>query len=115
MNALLMAVWRRQPTDEVMVYSDQGSQFSSYDWRDFLAAHGLVQAILIYRSSNAGGHRAYASVHQIYLDEGRPVIQAGKPITPRAVLNLGQALSANASHSGYIPENVLYADGEALV
>jgi putative transposase len=45
MNALLMAVWRRQPTDEVMVHSDQGSQFSSYDWRDFLTAHGLVQSM----------------------------------------------------------------------
>ncbi|MYM67078.1 IS3 family transposase [Pseudoduganella sp. FT55W] len=45
MNALLMAVWRRQPTGEVMVHSDQGSQFSSYDWRDFLAAHGLVQSM----------------------------------------------------------------------
>jgi putative transposase len=40
-----MAVWRRQPTDEVMVYSDQGSQFSSYDGRDFLAEHGLVQSM----------------------------------------------------------------------
>ncbi|UGQ46083.1 IS3 family transposase [Massilia endophytica] len=45
MSALLMAVWRRQPTEEVMVHSDQGSQFSSYDWRDFLAAHGLVQSM----------------------------------------------------------------------
>jgi putative transposase len=45
MNALLMAVWRRQPQDEVMVHSDQGSQFSSYDWRDFLAAHNLVQSM----------------------------------------------------------------------
>lgn len=25
-NALLMAVWRRKPTAEVMVHSDQGSQ-----------------------------------------------------------------------------------------
>ncbi|ARV17034.1 hypothetical protein AEP_00068 [Curvibacter sp. AEP1-3] len=31
-NALLMAVWRRKPKSEVMVHSDQGSQFSSYDW-----------------------------------------------------------------------------------
>ena len=30
-NALLMAVLRRQPTETVMVHSDQGSQFSSYD------------------------------------------------------------------------------------
>lgn len=41
-NALLMAVWRRQPKQEVIVHSDQGSQFSSYDWRDFLKAHNLV-------------------------------------------------------------------------
>ena len=41
MNALLMAVWRRRPADPVMVHSDQGSQFTSKDWRDFLVAHRL--------------------------------------------------------------------------
>ena len=41
LNALLMAVWRRQPKEEVIVHSDQGSQFSSYDWRDFLKDHRL--------------------------------------------------------------------------
>jgi len=35
-SALLMAVWRRRPEQEVLVHSDQGSQFSSYDWQDFL-------------------------------------------------------------------------------
>jgi putative transposase len=39
LNALLMAVWRRQPKTEVIVHSDQ---FSSYDWQDFLKAHNLV-------------------------------------------------------------------------
>lgn len=41
MNALLMAVWRRRPENTVMVHSDQGSQFSSYDWRNFLKEHNL--------------------------------------------------------------------------
>ena len=41
-NALVMAVWRRQPKQEVIVHSDQGSQFSSYDWQHFLRAHNLV-------------------------------------------------------------------------
>ena len=41
MNALLMAVWRRKPVEPVMVHSDQGSQFTSKDWRDFLTAHQL--------------------------------------------------------------------------
>jgi putative transposase len=45
MNALLMAVWRRQPKNTVMVHSDQGSQFSSYDWRDFLGEHNLQQSM----------------------------------------------------------------------
>ncbi len=42
LNALLMAVWRRKPKSEVMVHSDQGSQFSSYDWQDFLRANNLM-------------------------------------------------------------------------
>ncbi|MEN3033303.1 IS3 family transposase, partial [Chromobacterium amazonense] len=45
LNALLMAVWRRQPKQSVLVHSDQGSQFSSYDWQDFLKAHCLVPSM----------------------------------------------------------------------
>ena len=41
LNALLMAVWRRKPTDTVVVHSDQGSQFTSHEWRAFLADHNL--------------------------------------------------------------------------
>jgi putative transposase len=37
----LMALWRRKPTDEALVHSDQGSQFSSDDWQSFLRAHPL--------------------------------------------------------------------------
>ena len=40
-NALLMAVWRRQPQSTVMVHSDQDSQFSSYDWQAFLKLDNL--------------------------------------------------------------------------
>jgi putative transposase len=41
-NALLMAVWRRQPEEQVIIHSDQGSQFNSYEWQDFLKAHNLM-------------------------------------------------------------------------
>ena len=44
-NALLMAIWRRAPKAPVTVHSDQGSQYSSNDWRDFLEAHGLVPSM----------------------------------------------------------------------
>ncbi len=42
LNALLMALWRRKCQSGVMVNSDQGSQFSSYDWQDFLKSNKLL-------------------------------------------------------------------------
>ena len=44
-NALLMAVWRRQPKQEVIVHSDQGSQFSTHDWQSFLKTHHLIASM----------------------------------------------------------------------
>jgi putative transposase len=41
LDALLMAVWRRQPTQQVIVHSDQGSQYGSDDWLRFCRAHNL--------------------------------------------------------------------------
>lgn len=38
LNALLMAVWRRHPQKQVLVQSDQGSQYTRYEW---LKSHGL--------------------------------------------------------------------------
>jgi len=42
LNALLMAVWRRKPKQQVVVHSDQGTQYTSSDWQNFLKAHNLV-------------------------------------------------------------------------
>lgn len=41
LDALLMAVWRRNPKSQVVVHSDQGSQYTSHDWQEFLKLHGL--------------------------------------------------------------------------
>ncbi|EBO7692823.1 IS3 family transposase [Salmonella enterica] len=41
LNALLMAVWRRNPQKQVQVHSDQGSQYTSHEWQSFLKSHGL--------------------------------------------------------------------------
>ena len=41
LNALLMAVWRRQPASMVTVHSDQGSQYTSHDWQAFLKDNNL--------------------------------------------------------------------------
>ncbi|MBO0639775.1 IS3 family transposase [Pantoea agglomerans] len=41
LNALLMAVWRRNPQKQVLVHSDQGRQYTSHEWQSFLKSHGL--------------------------------------------------------------------------
>jgi putative transposase len=42
LQALLMAVWRRKPRNQVLIHSDQGSQFTSMDWAAFLKHHSLA-------------------------------------------------------------------------
>ena len=45
LQSLLMAVWRRKPTDRVLVHSDQGSQFTSLEWASFLKHHNLEHSM----------------------------------------------------------------------
>ena len=44
-NALLMVVYQRQPKAEVMVHSDQGSQYGSADYLAFMKEHNLVSSM----------------------------------------------------------------------
>lgn len=45
LDALLMAVWRRKPSHEVLIHSDQGSQYGSDDWRKFCQQHHLTPSM----------------------------------------------------------------------
>ncbi|MGR3660644.1 MAG: IS3 family transposase [Paracoccaceae bacterium] len=45
LQALLMAVWRRKPTNNVLIHSDQGSQFTSMEWASFLKHHNLEHSM----------------------------------------------------------------------
>ncbi len=40
-DAVMMAAWRRKPQQEVLVHSDQGSQYGSDDWHRFCQGHHL--------------------------------------------------------------------------
>jgi putative transposase len=42
LDALLMAVWRRKPKNQVVIHSDQGSQYTSNDWQAFLKSHNMI-------------------------------------------------------------------------
>lgn len=44
-QALLSSVWRRKPKNKVLIHSDQGSQFTSYEWQNFLEEHNLMPSM----------------------------------------------------------------------
>jgi putative transposase len=44
-DAILMAVWKRQPKNQVIVHSDQGSQYGSDEWMRFCKEHGLTTSM----------------------------------------------------------------------
>ncbi|BCZ39113.1 transposase [Serratia marcescens] len=45
LDALMMAVWRRKPDSEVIVHSDQGSQYGGDDWQRFCRANNLAPSM----------------------------------------------------------------------
>lgn len=45
LDALLMAVWRRRPKAQVIIHSDQGSQYGSDDWQRFCRDHNLLPSM----------------------------------------------------------------------
>ena len=45
LQALMMAVWRRKPTSNVLIHSDQGTQFTSIEWSAFLKHHNLEHSM----------------------------------------------------------------------
>ena len=45
LDALLMALWRRKPKNKVLIHSDQGSQYTSHEWQDFLKHHNLESSM----------------------------------------------------------------------
>ncbi len=44
-RALMMAIAQRRPSAAVIVHSDRGAQFASAEYRQQLAAHGLVPSM----------------------------------------------------------------------
>jgi putative transposase len=41
LDALNQTIWKRNPEAGLILHSDQGSQFGSYDWVNFLKTHGI--------------------------------------------------------------------------
>ena len=45
LDALMTAIWRRKPQQNVVVHSDQGSQYGSVDWQRFCRLHNLTPSM----------------------------------------------------------------------
>ena len=46
LDAVLMTVWRRRARSKTIIHSDQGSQFTSYEWQSFFQCNnGLLSPI----------------------------------------------------------------------
>jgi putative transposase len=67
LDALLMAVWRRKPKQSVLVHSDQGSQYTSHDWSEFLKSHGLEGSMS--RRENCHDNAVAESFFQLFKRE----------------------------------------------
>ena len=63
LNALLMAVWRRNPQKQVLLHSDQGSQYTSHEWQSFLKSHGREGSISL--RDNCHDNAVAASFYQL--------------------------------------------------
>lgn len=72
----------------------------------------LRRAVLIYEGQRGG---ALATVHKVEEVDGEPVIGVGQAMTPRAAMELAKALLKRAAHGGFLPETVLYMDGDLIV
>ena len=58
-DAMLMAIWRRRPTAELLHHSDRGSQYSSDQFQQLLAEHGVICSMS--RSGNCWDNAAMES------------------------------------------------------
>lgn len=80
------------------------------------ASYLLAEAVLIYREHGTSQPRAYASIHAVELAEGRPIILAGKPMSPRAAHRLARELCRqNSTSTAFLDGRTLYSAPGLLV
>ncbi|EER62162.1 conserved hypothetical protein [Acidovorax delafieldii 2AN] len=72
----------------------------------------LDQAVLLYHGRSGS---ALATVHEVITVDGAPVIGAGRAMTAQAARELAGPLLQRAAHGGFLPETVLYLQGDLLV
>lgn len=80
----------------------------------------LTHAVLVY-SQRASGvsfvdqSGAYATVHEVDQDAGKPVLGHGVPATKEACADLARALGAAASLTGFLPPQLVYLGARSIL
>lgn len=71
----------------------------------------LLQILAVYLQGEAEDGRCYVEAHPVELRRGKPVLQAGKPLSLAAIKRLGLALDKETLLAGHglLPERVLVA------
>ena len=72
----------------------------------------LSRAVLIYEGRN---RRAFATVHSCAIVNSKPVLLAGRAMTPAMSRSLTAKLNQQRIVGEYLPENVLMTDGENTI
>ena len=62
----MMALWRRRPTNSVMVHSDQGSQYGNDDWQRFCLTNNLQPSMSRRGNCWESGHVSDAVVESFF-------------------------------------------------
>lgn len=73
----------------------------------------LRRAILLYRAD--GKNPCFATIHDCAVLSGKPVILAGRAMSPAMSRAVAATLGATGMQGGFLPANVLMIDGEHLV
>lgn len=72
----------------------------------------LSRAVLLYLGRHA---RAFATVHDCKVVNGKPVLLAGRAMTPAMSRSLASKLVRSPIIGEFLPENVLMRDGDMLM
>lgn len=72
----------------------------------------LNKAVLVYTGAQ---DQALATLHDVEEVNGRLTLMPGQAMTVRAAKTLARALAKSQTQGGFLPETVLYCDGDLLI
>lgn len=92
----------RKTNEELVTFRVEGEKDAPFT---------LDKAILVYKG---GGGQAFATAHEVAKVGKKTVILAGKAMSAQAAVELALELSKNAARGGFVPQELLFHDGDTM-